>query len=476
MTGGMNFWDVQVWSFVITLSILFGGMLIANTLRRKIGFLRKSLIPSSVLGGFIILAANAVFKQIFGFGMFNVSTLEALTFHGLGLGFVALAWRSSDKVKSKKARRDIFNTSTVTVGSYLLQAVVGLIISLTLFYIIGSYAAAGVLLPMGFGQGPGQAYNWGSIYQGYTQYPAFRNGASFGLTVAAMGFVSASIGGVLHLNQMRRRGDKRAQAENNDEVEDLSAESVTRKGEIPLSESLDKLTVQCGLIFVTYFITFAAMYGVTIVLDKLGGFAVNTVKPLLWGFNFLVGTAFAMAGRAILRFFRKRGYMTRDYTNDFMLTRISGLMFDLMVVASIAAIDLSAFKHREFWLPLILVCGAGAVATYVYNRFVCRKLFPGYEDEAFLAMYGMLTGTASTGVILLREIDPLFETPASHNLIYQNLWSIILGAPMLLLLGVVAQSMTWTWVCLGIFVVLLAAIFLLQLRNAKKVAASQDME
>lgn len=474
MTGGMNFWDVQVWSFVISLSILFGGMLIANTLRRKVPFLRKSLIPSSVLGGFIILAANAVFKQIFGFGMFNVSTLEALTFHGLGLGFVALAWRSIDKVKSKKARRDIFNTSTVTVGSYLLQAVVGLIITVGLFYIIGSYAAAGVLLPMGFGQGPGQAYNWGSIYQGYTQYPAFKNGASFGLTVAAMGFVSASIGGVLHLNGMRRRGDKRAQAEHNDEVEDLSAESVTRKGEIPLSESLDKLTVQCGLVFVTYFITFAAMFGITILLDKLGGFAVNTVKPLLWGFNFLVGTAFAMAGRALLRYFRKCGYMTRDYTNDFMLNRISGLMFDLMVVASIAAIDLSAFRYKEFWLPLILVCGAGAAVTYVYNRYICRKLFPGYEDEAFLAMYGMLTGTASTGVILLREIDPLFETPASHNLIYQNLWSIILGAPMLLLLGVVAQSITWTWTCLGIFTALFAAIFLLQLRNARKIAKDAE--
>jgi len=177
-----------------------------------------------------------------------------------------------------------------------------------------------------------------------------------------------------------------------------------------------------------------------------------------------------MAGRAILRFFRKRGYMTRDYTNDFMLNRISGLMFDLMVVASIAAIDLSAFRHREFVLPLILICVVGAVVTYIYNRYVCRKLFPGYEDEAFLAMYGMLTGTASTGVILLREIDPLFETPASHNLIYQNLWSIILGAPMLLLLGVVAQSITKTWVCLGVFVVLLIVIFLLQLRNARKIA------
>ena len=468
MTGQLNFWDIEVWSFVITLSILFGGMLLANTLRRKLPFLRKSLIPSSVLGGFIVLAADAVFKLIFGQSMFNTSTLEALTFHGLGLGFVALSWRSSDKVKSRRARRDIFNTSTVVVGSYLLQAVVGLIITITLFYLIGSYAAGGVLLPMGFGQGPGQAYNWGKIYQSYTEYPAFRNGASFGLTVAAMGFVSASLGGVFHLNNMRRKGDKRAQIANADEIEDLSAESVTKKGEIPLSESLDKLTVQFGLIFVTYFISFAAMYGLTLILDRAGNFAVNTIKPLLWGFNFLVGTAFAMAGRAILRFFRKRGYMTRDYTNDFMLNRISGLMFDVMVVASIAAIDLSAFRYKEFLLPLLLVCVLGALATYFYNRWICRKLFPSYEDEAFLSLYGMLTGTASTGVILLREIDPHFQAPASHNLIYQNLWSIILGAPMLLLLGFVARDMTWTWICLAVFAVLLVIILVVQFINAKR--------
>ena len=93
MTTGQNFWDIEVWSFVIVLSILFIGMLVANTLRRRVPFLRRSLIPSSVLGGFLILLADWGFKAVFGHSMFNTATLEALTFHGLGLGFVALAWR-----------------------------------------------------------------------------------------------------------------------------------------------------------------------------------------------------------------------------------------------------------------------------------------------------------------------------------------------------------------------------------------------
>lgn len=465
MTGELNFWDVSVWSFVITLAILLGSMLLANVLRRNIPFLRRSLIPSSVMGGFIVLAADAGYKAIFGHSMFNISTLEALTFHGLGLGFVALAWRSSEKVKSKKAKRDVFNTSTVTVGSYLIQAIVGLLITILLSYVIKCYAAGGILLPMGYGQGPGQAYNWGSIYQGYTEYPAFENGASFGLAVAAMGFVSASFGGVYYLNKLRKSGDRRAQIDNAEEMENLSAEEITGKGEIPLSESMDKLTVQFGLIFVTYFVSFAAMYGITILLDKLGGFAVNTIKPLLWGFNFLVGTAMTVLLKGVGAKLKRKNVIHRRYTNNFMLNRISGFMFDVMVVASIAAIDLSAFKHHEFWLPLILVCVTGAVITYFYNYRICRYLFPDYSDEMFLAMYGMLTGTASTGVILLREIDPLFDTPASHNLIYQNLWSILLGAPMLLLLGFAARSLTWTWLTVGILAALFVIILVLQFRD-----------
>ena len=48
-------------------------------------------------------------------------------------------------------------------------------------------------------------------------------------------------------------------------------------------------------------------------------------------------------------------------------------------------------------------------------------------------MYGMLTGTASTGIILLREIDGEFKTPVADNLVYQNFPAIVFGFPMMLL-------------------------------------------
>ena len=462
MTGSFNFWDGEVWSFVITIVLLLAAMMLANVLRRKVSFLIHSLLPGSVLGGFIALGADALFRAVSGNSLFELTTLEALTYHGLGLGFIALAWRHLDDVKGKEARKDVFATATVTVGGYLLQAIVGLIISVSLFCVIGGFPAGGILLPMGYGQGPGQAFNWGATYE--NTY-GFVNGTSYGLTIAAMGFVSACVGGLLFLNGSAK---KRSTFEDI-AVDDMNIEDYRSNNEIPVSESMDKLTIQFALVFITYGIAYASMWALyKYVLLPAGGFAMTTVNPLIWGFNFLVGTAWAILFKNIGNKLRSKGVIHREYTNNYMLNRISGFMFDIMVVASIAAIDLSAFRYREFWLPLLLECVIGAVATYHYTRKACERLFPAYADEMFLAMYGMLTGTASTGVILLREVDPNYDTPASHNIIYQNLWAIVLGAPMLLMLGFVARSMTHLFVCFGILLLLFLAIAVFQFRKREQ--------
>lgn len=459
MTGGFSFWDPEIWSFVVTLAVLFAVMLIANALKRKISFIRRSLLPGAVIGGFIALIVNSVAKRITGNPIFQLNVLESLTYHGLGLGFIALAWRHLDGVKGKEARRDVFHTATVTVGGYLIQGTVGIIITVFLYYIIGGFPAAGVLLPMGYGQGPGQAFNWGATYE--TQY-GFTNGTSFGLTVAAMGFVSASVGALIYLNRIRRK----YKTIDGTIKDNLTIEDYSGDNEIPVSESMDKLTVQFALVFMTYMVAYASMWLLyRFILKPAGGFAMNTINPLLWGFNFLVGTAWAILFRTVGDKLRAKGIMHRKYTNNFMLNRISGLMFDIMVVSSIAAIDLSAFRYKEFWIPILLICIAGGVVTYIYVNTLCRHLFPDYSDEMFLCMYGMLTGTASTGIILLREIDPLYKTRASHNLIYQNMWAIVLGAPMLLMMGFIARGMVYTFACLAMIMLLFVGILAIQYRK-----------
>ncbi len=456
MTTGMNFWDANVWSFFIAVTILLFGMIIANSLRNIIKPLRTLMIPSSVLGGFIILLVGFIYKQVTGIPMIRQHTLESLTYHGLGLGFVALSLRKIDKKKEGHSKSGGFDSGVTIVATYLLQAVLGLAVSIGLYYAMGSFFASGLLLPMGYGQGPGQAYTWGRTYENLF---GFNSGTSFGLTIAAMGFVCASIGGVIYLNILRKRGKFSGDIGNFIKDDDLSAQTITGDNEIPLSESMDKFTVQVALVFIAYFLAFLFMKGINAILNTgvLGDFGFNTIQPLIWGFNFIFGTIFAMLLKSVMTALQSKGIIRREYTNNFMQNRISGFMFDLMVVASIAAIDLSAFLHSEFVIQLTLMSVLGATLTFIYLKFLCKRVFIGYEEESFLALYGMLTGTASTGIILLREKDPKFSTQAADNLVLSQPWAILFGAPMLLMLSFAPQSVSNSLITAG----MLSALFVI---------------
>lgn len=466
-----DFWDIDAWSLIITTAILLAAMLIANILRRYIKFLRIMMFPSALLGGFLVLGADAIFKAATGSSMFSGNTLEYLTYHGLGLGFVALALKwGGEKKASKERSREIFDSGIAMVGIYVVQGILGLAITLSLFPVIdGIFPASGLLLAMGYGQGPGQAFNWGQIYQRL----GFENGASFGLTIAAMGLISASIGGCIYYATMRRRG-RFAKGGTHEHADENSGETADAADEIPMSESMDKLTVQIALVAIVYALTFGLMYGLFELFKAINpdpsSFLLKTVNPLIWGFNFLIGTIVALIVRAIMKKLYAKGVMKRKYTNDFMLSRLGGFFFDLMVVASIAAIKLEAFTHAEFIIPLTLICVLGAVVTYFYTDVIAKKVFPNYADEQFLALWGNGAGTASTGVILVREVDPSFKTPAVMNTVYMPVWAIVFGFPMLLFMGL-APDPLWgnpngmAWLTFAVLIVYFVAINLILFRK-----------
>jgi len=207
-----NFWDYSVWSWILLFGVLLISLLAGNVLKKSIPVLQKSLIPTSVLGGAILLIVAVIFKAFAGEVMFDTiifngngtANLEIITYHTLALGFIASSLKTTGGKLTKQRTNEIFNTGVTTVSTYLLQAIWGLAITLVAAQVIsGFFEAAGVLLPFGYGQGTGQALNYGSIDASEL---GFDGGRSFGLTIAALGFFSASIGGVIHLNIMKKRG------------------------------------------------------------------------------------------------------------------------------------------------------------------------------------------------------------------------------------------------------------------------------
>ncbi len=447
-----NFWDSDVWGAILLIAVLLGSLLVGNVLKKSIPVLKKSLIPTSVLGGTVLIIIAAIYKGATGevmfdtaiFGSKGTTFLEIITYHTLALGFIASSFKSIGGKLTQKRTTEIFNTGITTVSTYLLQGIVGMSITVIAALVIkGFFGAAGLLLPFGYGQGTGQAMNWGNIYE--TDF-GFIGGKSFGLTIAALGFLSASFGGVIHLNIMKRRGKLKT----NGNKDKLNGELVEKENEIPMQESIDKMTIQIALIFLGYAIAYALMY--------LLGMLLPGMKSTIYGFNFLLGVLSATLIKTVMNAPKKKNAIKKEYVNNFLMTRISNFFFDIMVVSGIAAIRLDILER--YWGIMLILGVVGLIITYAYNRYVAETLFSEYTEEQFLAMYGMLTGTASTGIILLREVDSDFKTPAADNLVYQNFPAIVFGFPIMLLANLAPTQPILTLVILfGFFVVMNIILF-----------------
>ena len=459
------FWDYSVWGFFNIFAVLLISLLAANALKKAIPVLEASLIPTSVLAGILLLIFSMVYDQFFNVRFFDSKIyngsgydyMEMITYHTLALGFIAGSLKTTGGKLSKKRAAEIFNTGVTTVSTYLVQAVVGMGITMIAALVLPEFfQAAGLLLPFGFGQGTGQAMNYGNIYE--TQF-GFAGGKSFGLTVAALGFLSASIGGVIHLNVLRKRGYIKTKKTEEGIISESEIQSLD---EIPMQESIDKFTIQVALIVLSYLLAYVLMW----ILGNL----IPGMKAVIYGFNFLLGVLAATLVKATLNFLKKKGIAKREYTNNFLLTRASNFFYDIMVVAGIAAIRLDLIDN--YWGILLILGVVGLVITYAYNRVVVNVLFKEYREEQFLAMYGMLTGTASTGIILLREVDGDFKSPVSDNLVYQNFPAIAFGFPIMLLATLAPVKPVLTLILLVLFLLVMNVIlFRAQIFGKKKVKA-----
>ena len=463
-----SFASADAWTTLLQIFIVAIAVLAGNVLRRKVNILRRSLIPSALLGGLLILLLkilpwlNETIDKRF---------MEVVTYHALALGFIAMSLRPSRET-DRTATRTVIDTGMLTISTYIIQGIIGLAVTIPMFlwwrnpdagYDV--FYAGGLLLPMGYGQGPGQALKFGTIYQldAFNQGIGF-NGIDFGLSIAAVGFLVGSVFGVIYMNILNHKGrltihDQKAELHH-------TLNDYEHENELPHSESVDKLTIVVSIVLLSYFIVYLFMSFIGHL--NLGDFGEKTLKPIVFGFNFFWGILVGSLVKIIIRRLRKRGIMHREYLNEFLLNRISGLCFDIMIVAGTAAISFENLS--SIWQPLALICVLGAIFTFIYVRWISFHIYKGYCYEGFFSMFGMLTGTASNGMILLREIDPRYETPAANNLVLQNIPAMILGFPIMLLLGFAPKSLNNTLITLAILVLLFisATLFLLRKKRTEK--------
>ncbi|MBE6130336.1 MAG: hypothetical protein E7183_01240 [Erysipelotrichaceae bacterium] len=467
LTGGESSWDFtmanydQVWSFMVQLGLLLMFLMLGNVLRRKIPLFRKILIPSALLGGALLLVVDIFCKQVLNFVLVDNRLMQVITYHCLAIGFAAMSLKT-EKATHKTNKTQVLEFGALQGATYMLQAFVGLGITIGLFLLtrygdnVISYIC-GLILPLGFGQGPGNALSWDINYTN-TAAAQFAGNGSFGLSLASIGFVAASVFGVLYINVQKKRGNLklRESIAYNPAIDSVDASNV----EIPDNESVDKFTIQAGFVAIAYALSFGFMYLLGIISDFTNSIA--------WKFNFLWASLFAMLIKFIVKYLRKGKLMNRVYINNYQMDRISGFAFDIMIVAGVSAIEINDIKN--YILPIIILSIVGTLVTHLYIRKVSKECFKGFEHEFFLMSFGTLTGTASNGMILMKDVDPGLKTPTSSLYILSNLPAMVMIAPLLFLLGFAGKSLTNAIIACSIFFVLwlVYSIFLFRRRIFKK--------
>jgi sodium--glutamate symport carrier gltS len=172
---------------------LFLGL--ATYVKRSFRFFERFFIPNAIIAGFAGLLLG---PQVLGLVNFDSEHLGTIIYHLMSVGFIALALKDRSNVKNK----DIVNTGIIIVNGYVLQGIIGFGLSLLMVYMFlpKLFPVFGMLLPLGYGQGAGQAYSMGKQWESL----GFINGGNIGLSMAAMGLLWACIGGIPLMNYLIR--------------------------------------------------------------------------------------------------------------------------------------------------------------------------------------------------------------------------------------------------------------------------------
>ena len=439
----MNPWNLDVNFKLVVLDMLYlsSFIILGTILRRYIKIFQKYLIPNNLIAGFLALLIGSQ-----GLGLLNLESerLIAYLYHLLALTFITLGLRQ----KKSKWTKGPVSKALASLSSYLLQGIIGLSIALVLYYTVlpDIFVGIGLVVPLGFGMGPGLAATIAGSWEKW----GFVGGAQIGLTFATIGYLYAFIVGMA-LIQWGIKNRKTALIDSMDHITAAMRTGVIKTGIFPeagrlpmATEAIEPLTFHIALIGFIYLMTFLLIKAITDFLISIGA---SGFVSTIWGFHFIFGLLISIFVRTVL------DKTNRAYLIDTgLMTRTMGLFLDFLVVGAVAGISLAVVLH--YWLPITLMALIAGPATLFMLYWICKRAFDDYHFERFLELFGEMTGTINSALVLLKVVDPEFKTPVAEDAVYGGVFSLALGFPLLIALNIpfvyFQNSIVGYWVTLGV--------------------------
>jgi ESS family glutamate:Na+ symporter len=101
----------------------------------------------------------------------------------------------------------------------------------------------------------------------------------------------------------------------------------------------------------------------------------------------------------------------RKYIDLGLIRRIQNGSLDFLVIAAIAMISIDVVKTAL--TPLLILVAAGIAWNVFCVTVLARRILPDAWFERAIAEMGQSMGVTATGLLLLRVVDPDYDTPAA---------------------------------------------------------------
>ena len=413
-------------------------LLVGSWLRAKVSFFQKYLVPSSLIAGFlgfilVSLGWVGIPDPANGWTAIPNQTFSLISFHLFSFGFVAIGLVSGGGADGGN-KEEVFKGSLwmalLWTAAACIQALAGWLIFMGCKSIVSgeAYAPLGFLSAHGFAQGPGQVLAISSVWQDAFKIPG---AVSVGLTFAAAGFFAAALVGVPLAYWGVKKGLTHHAPANLSEdflrglMRPENRQSLGYHTTNPAN--IDTVAFHLAIMGLVYLIAYFLCY-----FFKYHLFP-PAMAQLTFGFIFFWGLMAAVVFRLLLN---KTG--AGKYLDDGVQRRLTGASVDFMIVSVMMAVKLSAIM--DLIVPIILTIVVGtAIALFMSLYFGRRVKAFGFEKVA--AMFGYLTGTGASALLLLRIVDADFRTPTAVQVGLMNLFSLFIFSHLVFLVSLVPGPM-----------------------------------
>ena len=140
-------------------------------------------------------------------------------------------------------------------------------------------------------------------------------------------------------------------------------------------------------------------------------------------------------------------------------TSITNCLTDVLLVACMMSVSIGLIS--KLIVPLLMVCIVITIVTALVS-FIMAKRTGEFFAERMVTIFGFCTGTAVTGMLLLRVVDPTYKTSVAKEIVWWNILQMFAGLVVATAAALPTMGlMTWMIINIVVSILYLAIAFVI---------------